>query len=202
MVKNVIFDLGNVLLDFDPLSYLENLGFDDILKNKLNKIIFKSNDWIEYDRGIYLHNVDIIKKIAEEYPEYKNEVNLVLQDDWVKIHTIKEETATFLKELKAKGMKIYILSNISKDTYEYISNFDFFNHVDGGVYSYEVNICKPDKMIYKILLEKYGLIPTETVFFDDRLDNVESAIKLGIHGIRFTTLEEAKKTFSDLTNLI
>lgn len=202
MVKNVIFDLGNVLLDFDPLSYLENLGFDDILKNKLNKIIFKSNDWIEYDRGIYLHNVDIIKKIAEEYPEYENEINLVLQDDWVKIHTIKKETTTFLKELKAQGMKIYILSNISKDTYEYISNFDFFKYVDGGVYSYEVNICKPDEMIYKILLEKYDLIPEETVFFDDRLDNIESAIKLGIHGITFTTLEEAKKLFSDLTNLI
>lgn len=192
MIKNVVFDLGRVLVDFYPLSYLDKFEFDDDTKNKLNEIIFESKDWSEYDRGIYLHNTDIAKKLVNEHPEFEKEINFVLQDDWVKMHYLRNDVVEYLKNLKMQGINIYILSNLSKDSYDYISKYDFFKYVDGGVFSYEIKACKPNEIIYKTLLERYNLIPEETAFFDDKLENVETAIKLGIQGIQFLTLEDAK----------
>lgn len=200
MIKNVVFDLGGVLVDFIPLQYLDRLKFDNATKNKLNEIIFKSKDWNEYDRGIYLHNTDIAEKIIKEHPDLEEEIKLVLQDNWVKMHVLREDTVNYLKQLKLQGMNIYILSNLSKDTYNYVTKFDFFSFIDGGVYSFDVNICKPDEGIYKILLEKYNLHPKETAFFDDRLDNIEAAKNLGIQGIQFTSLDEAKLQLENLKN--
>lgn len=193
MIKNVVFDLGRVLVDFYPLQYLDGLGFDDDQKNKLNEIIFESHDWAEYDRGMHLHNTDIAKKLIKEHPELEKEINLVLQDDWVKMHYLREDVAEYLKNLKLQGINIYILSNLSKDSYDFISTFDFFKYIDGGVFSYEINICKPDEGIYKALLERYNLIPEETAFFDDKLENIEAARKVGIQGIQFVTLGDAKE---------
>ena len=193
MIKNIVFDLGNVLIEFNPLKYLEKFEFDEKTKKSLYKIIFKSNDWIEYDRGIYRHNTDLINKIVKENPDLENEIKLVLPKDWVKMHTIKSDTVEFLKELKKQGFKIYILSNLSEDTYNFVSQFDFFDFVDGGIYSYELHICKPEKEIYKKLLEKYNLEAKETIFIDDSLPNIESANELGINAIQFTTLDEVRQ---------
>lgn len=198
MIKNVVFDLGRVLVDFYPLQYLDELGFDEDQKNKLNDIIFESKDWSEYDRGIYLHNTDIAKKLINEHPELEKEINLVLKDDWVKMHYLREDVVEFLKTLKLQGMNTYILSNLSKDSYDFISKLDFFKYVDGGVFSYEINICKPDEGIYKALLERYDLKPEETAFFDDKLENIESAKKLGIQGIQFISLDDVKEKFYKL----
>ncbi len=198
MIKNIVFDLGSVLMQFNPLEYLEKFEFGEKTKKTLYKIIFKSRDWIEYDRGIYRHNTDLIKKIVKENPDLENEIKLVLQKDWVKMHTIKRDTAEFLKELKEQGFKIYILSNISEDTYKFVSQFDFFSLVDGGVYSCEVHICKPDIEIYEKLLEKYNLQAKETIFIDDIFDNVKSANELGINAIQFTTLDEVKQKVKGL----
>ncbi len=109
------------------------------------------------------------------------------------MHTIKSDTVEFLKELKKQGFKIYILSNLSEDTYKFVSQFNFFNFVDGGIYSYELHICKPDKEIYKKLLEKYNLEAKETIFIDDIFDNIKSANELGINAIQFTTLDEVRQ---------
>lgn len=200
MIKNIVFDLGNVLIDYNPLKYLDKFEFDEKTKKLLYKIIFKSNDWIEYDRGIYRHNTDLIKKIVKENSDLENEIKLVLQKDWVKTNTLKTDTAEFLKKLKEEGFKIYILSNLSEDTYNFVSQYEFFNFVDGGIYSYELHICKPDKEIYKRLLEKYNLEAKETIFIDDSLTNIESANELGINAIQFTTLDEVKQKVNLLIN--
>ena len=193
MIKNVIFDLGRVLVNFYPLAYLEELGFDENKKNILNNIIFESKEWYEYDRGFYLHNKDIEKKLITDNPKLEKEIKRVLNEDWVKIHTVKEETVEYLKSLKNEGKKIYILSNLSKDSFDFISKLDFFKYVDGGVYSYEIKVCKPDNEIYKTILEKYNLVPEETVFLDDKLENIEAANRFGIHGIQFFSVDDAKK---------
>lgn len=192
MIKNIIFDLGRVLVNFEPLEYLEKLEFDENMRNTLNKIIFKSKEWVEYDRGIYKIK-DLAQKFINNYPNLEKEINLVLKDDWVKMLKLKEDTAEFLKELKRQGFRIYILSNLSEDAYRFISQYDFFKFIDGGVYSYELKICKPDKKIYQAILNKYNLIPEESVFIDDNLDNVEAANNLKIHGIQFVTLDEVKQ---------
>lgn len=193
MIKNIVFDLGKVLIDFSPLQYLERFKFEQDVKLELLKIIFESKDWNEYDRGVYENIAELAQKLSEQYPRYEKEIKLVMSNDWVKILKVKQDTLEYLKELKIKNFKIYILSNIPEDAYNFISQYDFFQYVNGGVYSYELKICKPDEQIYKILLKKYNLVPEETVFIDDRLENVQSANRLGIHGIQFITLSEAKQ---------
>ncbi len=198
MIKNIVFDLGRVLVNYEPKEYLNTFDFTDEIKEELYKIIFASEDWKKYDRGIYLHNTDIAKALCERYPKLCNEVNRVLSSTWPAIHTLKIDTDEYLKELKKKGYKIYILSNLSIDSFNFIQKYDFTKIVDGGVYSYELNIGKPDEGIYKTLLSKYNLIPAETVFIDDALDNVKAANKLGIHGIQFNNIDEVKQVISKL----
>lgn len=198
MIKNIVFDLGRVLVDFYPIPYMEQLGLDDETINKLNEIIFKSQDWVDYDSGILLHNTDIIKKLTKEHPELEGEIKLVLQDDWVKVHRLREDMANYLISLKKQGYNIYILSNISIDSYEFVSKYDFFNYIDGGVYSYEVKVSKPNELIYKTLLQRYNLIPEETIFIDDSLKNIEMAQKIGINAIQHIDIDQTKRFINEL----
>ena len=98
--------------------------------------------------------------------------------------------------LKNKGYNIYILSDLSKESYEFNSKFGFFKDVDGGVFSFEINSTKPNENNYKTLLERFNLVPEETIFVDDKIDNIEAANKFKIKGIVFTNLEEVKFMFS------
>ena len=90
------------------------------------------------------------------------------------------------------------MSNISIDSYEFVSKYDFFNYIDGGVYSYEVKVSKPKELIYKTLLQKYNLIPEETIFIDDSLKNIEIAQKNGINAIQHIDIEQTKKSINEL----
>ena len=198
MIKNIVFDLGGVLVDFNALQYLGNFGFDEATTNLLHKIIFGSKEWSEFDRGTYPHTSDLVKALSNKYPELSDKINLVLHDNWLDFFSLKADTSDFLKDLKQQNTQVYILSNISEDSYNYVSQYDFFNFVSGGVYSYDLKICKPDTRIYNALLEKYNLIPEETVFIDDNLSNVQSANNLGIHGVHFTTLNRVKEQVNSL----
>ena len=195
MIKNVVFDLGNVLVDFTPNEYLEALGYTGEIKDTLMKIIFNGNEWREYDRGFYLHNTDLQAKLISDHPEYAKDIQRIIDNDWVKTHILKDDTVEFLKDVKTDGKRVFILSNLSIDSYEFITKMDFFKLVDGGVYSYQIMCCKPDKGIYDELINKYHLIPDETVFFDDRYENIEAANKLGIHGIQFLDISQAKADY-------
>lgn len=112
-----------------------------------------------------------------------------------------KDTSNYLKELKDKGYNIYILSDLSIDSYNYNKQFKFFDYITGGVYSFEIGTTKPNKNNYKVLLEKYSLIPEETIFIDDRLNNIEAANDFGIHGIQFTTLNKVKEEINKLEKI-
>ncbi len=200
MIKNITFDIGNVLVDFNPIAYLDTFDFYAETKKKLNEIIFESEHWDKYDCGIYETYTDIANKLSIIYPDLAKEIKMVLNRDWVKIHYLKEGTVNLLKTLKKAGYKIYILSNISKDSYSFVSKYDFFKLVDGGVYSYNIRISKPNALIYKRLLDEYNLVPNESVFIDDRKINIEGAEKIGIKGVLFTTLNEVSKNLKSILN--
>ena len=109
-----------------------------------------------------------------------------------------KDTAEYLKELKAKGYNIYILSDLNEDSFKYNKQFDFFNYVSGGVYSFEVGTTKPNRNNYETLLKKYNLLPEESIFIDDNIDNVNMANELGINGIQFVALDIVKKQIEKL----
>ena len=187
MIKNVVFDLGRVLVGFDPESYLRTFGFDEDTVARLLKVIFGPR-WRFYDRGDYDSVLDLAKELARDYPDDAEKIGRVLRSDWVKIHTLKADTAAFLHELKTRGYHIYMLSNLARESYEFVRGYDFFSELDGGVFSYQEHVIKPDERIYRILLERYALQPEETLFLDDSPENIEAARRLGMHGIVFTEL--------------
>lgn len=200
MIKNIVFDLGNVLVDFNPQAYLKSLGYADTEIQPLIDIIY-GDYWNKYDRGDYKTVVDLRIALCKKYPKYGNDFFKILQPDWVKIHTVREDTAEYLSLLKARGYKIYILSNLAYESYGFIQKLEFFKKTDGGVFSYLERHCKPEEEIYRIFLERYSLNPDETVFLDDKPENIEAAEKFGIHGIVFTDFSSAKKQLEEKLNL-
>ena len=192
MIRNIVFDLGRVLIDFDPVAYLRGFGYPEETVQTLYPIVF-GRDWYLYDRGDYLRIGDLAKATAERYPSYAEQIYEVMRPDWVNIHSLKADTADYLSELKHRGCRVYLLSNLSVDSYEFIRRYDFFHTVDGGVFSYQERSCKPEEKIYRVLLERYSLAPEETVFLDDSPDNIAGAERLGIRGVLFTDLASAQR---------
>lgn len=193
MIKNIVFDLGRVMVEFDPPRYLRECGFPEEMCKTLNTVIFDSEDWLESDRGTYPHFSDLMLAIIKKHPALETEIRRVFGPEMVHMHRLKKDSAAYMEELKARGYRIYILSNLSADSYAYLSGFDFMKLTDGAVYSYAVRSLKPEDGIYRALLDTYALVPEETIFFDDNAANIDAALRFGIHGIRFTSLEKAKK---------
>lgn len=194
MIKNVIFDLGRVLINFDPETYLEEIGLDKKTKNIYLNDIFKGDEWLDLDKGIITEEQAIIKISAKGNIKEK-EVRKIL-DARIAFFTELSLNSPLVKKVKDNGYKLYILSNFPKIPFEVLfKKYEFFKNFDGGVVSYEkgVNAIKPNPKIYDILLSKYNLFPTETVFIDDTLVNIEKAEEYGIIGIHLPDHTELRK---------
>ena len=159
MIKNVIFDLGRVLINFDPETYLKELGLNsDDRKIYLNDI-FKGSEWLDLDRGV-IDEEQAIETIVAKGRIKEREVRKVL-DERIHFFTELSLNSPLVKKIKDKGYKLYILSNFPKIPFEILfKKYEFFRNFDGGVISYEegVNVIKPDSRIYDILLSRYNLL--------------------------------------------
>lgn len=196
MYKNVIFDLGNVLLDFNPRGYLKSKISDDKLEDVF-KAIFSSEEWVMLDRGTITEK-EAINNIINRNSTYKNEINLAF-DNWYDLLKPIEETVEILMSLKENGYKIYYLSNFHELAFgEVTKKNKFFELFDGGVVSYAEKLIKPEEEIYKLILERYKLNPNESIFVDDMETNVEGANKVGIKTILFKGAKELKEELNNL----
>ena len=192
MIKNIVFDLGRVLVEFDPLTYIRGFGFPEETNARLYEAVF-GYDWYLHDRGDYETVNDLREAVAAKHPELETEIRAVLKGDWVKIHYLKKDTEAYLRELKARGFRIYILSNLSLESYAFIKEYPFFALTDGGVFSYQERANKPEEKIYPALLDRYALLPRATVFIDYNEANVAGAAALGIRAVLFTDIESARE---------
>lgn len=178
MYKNIIFDLGNVLLSFNPMEYLKSKISEEKIQ-EVYKAIFQSEEWIMLDRGTITEK-EAINNIIEKNSIYRDDISLAFED-WYAILKPIEETIKVLEDLKSKGYNIYYLSNFHELAFKEVSiKNSFFELFDGGVVSYEEKIIKPEEEIYRLILKRYNLAPNETIFIDDTKVNVEGAEKLGI----------------------
>ncbi len=198
MIKNIIFDLSGVLLDYDISKYFASIGLTEQDAKIYKPLIWGSNEWLLGDKNLITYN-ELINSLVKKYPKHtkmryilENKNNDILLSD-------KKETVAFVKELKEKGFKIYFLSNVWKCDIDYnINRFEFFKLADGAVYSCDVESMKPEKECYLALLNKYNLKPEECIFIDDIKENVEAANKLGIKGILFDNVENVRKSVNDI----
>lgn len=187
MIRNVIFDIGEVLVRFEETQ----LAFDLFGIEKGKRIL--ASFWgmgigNDFDRGV-MTDEEIIEKFISFEPELKEEVReyyncigeCIFHYDYAK---------AWVKELKDMGYNVYFLSNYND--WFIRSNpdvLDFMSLMDGGVFSHLVHYLKPEREIYECICEKYGLIPSECIFIDDRKENTEGAEAYGIKGYRFLSYE-------------
>ncbi len=194
MIKNVIFDLGKVLINNDPSEYLRKYGYDEEKFQALLDAIWTDSLWGDMDVAKYESFKDIIEIYVDKHKELEPELRRFFAEDWMELYVTYEDTVKFYNEVYSQGYDIYLLTNFSKDGYEYISNkFGFFKKAKGAVVSSYLKIAKPDLRIYKHLLETYNLNPDECVFIDDSVENIKAANEFGIHGIVYTDIENLRK---------
>ena len=197
MIKNIVFDIGNVLADFCWKEFLENKGFDQNMIKRIAKASILSPFWQEFDRGEWDGD-----KLMEEFvridPEIERELHTAY-DNVTGIVAKLDYAIPWIQELKAAGYRVYYLSNFSyKAHMDCADALDFIPYTDGGILSYQDKVVKPDPAIYQLLLSRYGLKAQECVVLDDTLANVEAARALGFYGIHFTARQQALEELAAL----
>lgn len=193
LYKNIVFDLGGVLVDFSPLEFLVDHFMNEKLEKELYDITFGSKEWRMLDAGEITRqeaNCAMLAKGAEIGHIF--EVEAILSD-WMDMLKTKEDTVQLIRKLHKRHYRIFYLSNIPEDVFNLLSKRKFLQYFEGGIASYEVNITKPDQRIYKALLDKYGLIAEETIFTDDNKINAAAAQDAQITGIHFKGVKSFAK---------
>ncbi|MFR4352006.1 MAG: HAD family hydrolase [Roseburia sp.] len=190
MVKNVILDVGKVLVEWEPDIAFQKLGFDAATSRIVSAATVYSKDWDEVDRSEQSDEA-LLAKLISNAPEYEREIRLVWENIGFPIRQY-DYAKNWILAMKQRGLGVYILSNYSRFAYENTAEaLSFLAHVDGAVFSFQVHRIKPEPEIYRALLDQYNLNPQECVFIDDREVNLKAAKAQGIAGIHFTSYEEA-----------
>ena len=196
MIKNIIFDLGNVLISYQPEEYLKKFNLDEGQRQAVMQGVFKSKYWAELDRGTITEQ-DAVDKFCEYTPQAENAIRKVMVH-WMDMLTPIPETIEILKELKAAGLHTFALSNYHEAAFmRTVSENDFFSLFDGKAISYQIKLIKPQREIYEYILSKYGLKPEECLFIDDMPENIEGAKILGINTLLYKNPVQLRKYLSD-----
>lgn len=183
MIKNIVFDLGGVIIDYTPEKIVSG-RFDEETCCYIIDNIFHSPEWNEIDRGVttpdeafgylkerlgeenYCRIIDIVDNLGDYMPPF-------------------EDTYFLIERLKKAGWPIYLLSNIPPYFYRCRENIPALRFFDGTVISSDIKMCKPEIGIFEHLCTEFGLSPSECVFIDDMQKNVDGAVKAGFSGICF-----------------
>lgn len=162
---------------------------DEQIVEDLYDLFFKSDLWNLYDQGIL--NGDTLKqKAMEAMPQYQKEIESMIPA-WASYVKPIESSVELVRFCQEKGLKTFILSNIPQDCHTYFqTHYDFFEQMDGGIWSYQDHLIKPDPKIYELLLSRYDLKAQECLFIDDHIENLIEAQKHGIHTIHCTHVED------------
>lgn len=196
MIKAIIFDLGNVLINWKPADYLKNAGYKDAEVSLILKDVFHSEEWLKLDNGD-ITTPQAIKIIAKKSTLSESEIRAIF-DLRLKIISPIHNNAKLLPELKKRGYRLYYLSNFPDDIFDEVKNkYNFFMFFDGGEISARLNASKPDKRIFRIFLDKYILKPEESLFIDDSDINAGAAEKLGIKAIHLDSPEVLKEKLEE-----
>jgi 2-haloacid dehalogenase len=197
-INTIIFDLGGVLIDWNPEYVFKKVIPDDMRRQYFFENIC-THDWnIEQDAGRPL-SIATETKVAE-FPEWEAEIR-AYYGRWVEmIGGSLEGTVDILKYLvDHPNYRVYALTNWSHETFPTaLKMFDFLHWFEGIVVSGEEKTRKPFADIYEILLKRYAIEPSNAVFIDDSMKNVEGAKALGIHGIHFQAPPQLKRALKDM----
>ena len=178
-MKNIVFDLGRVVFAQDPQKSTAEFKqfFSYVSQTPMPQF------WIDYDLGL-----SSFDKVAEDLATYRN-VEVGYARDMINLAISKQETIAptgrLIAELKKAGYRLYVLSNMSREFIDFLRQQEVYANFDGEVISCEEGVAKPMPEIYDLLLNRFSLDAADTLFIDDRKENVEAAARKGIQTFHF-----------------
>ena len=185
MIKNVVFDVGDVLVHFRYMDYMADLGFSKEEADFLAENMVLTEFWNKLDMGIEDED-KAVGYFQEKYPQYADDIALF----WEHIEDIVKEydyAPGLVQGLKDKGYKVYALSNYPDKLSDlHWRHFKFLGLMDGHLISAKEKLAKPDKRFFRLLESRFGLELSECIFVDDRMVNIEAAAALGMQTVHFT----------------
>lgn len=194
MIRNIVFDMGNVVIRFDPAYFLDRAGITDPADCKLiMNELFRSVEWARMDAGSLTEETAEPSLLAR-FPERLRETVRTLLYSWAYPRDMIPGMEELIRSLKDRGYGIYLLSNASVAQHEYWPKFPVSRYFDGKLISCDVNVVKPCHRIFELFIERFALKPEECLFIDDAPANVAGAVDCGWHGIVFNgDTEELKQ---------
>lgn len=176
--------MGNVLIDFNTIDFLNTFNISDDDKKILMNDIFKSVEWAMMDRGS-LNEEEMFQIIKTRIPERLFDCAKKLIFDWFALSKPIDGMADYIKQLKERGYNLYLLSNASRRLHTFWDKVAGSEYFDDIVVSADIGMVKPEKELFAYVLDKYKLQANECVFIDDSPWNIESANRNGILGVVF-----------------
>ena len=189
-IQTVIFDIGNVLMTFNFMPYINRLLKDETVIGRVIDALWGTGYWNQLDLGEKPE--EVFSRMIQAQPHYEKEIRKTL-DHVGECMDRKDYAIPWIKELKERGFQVLYLSNYS----EFIMDarrevLDFLPYMDGGIFSCHEGLIKPDPEIFRLLCERYSLHPKECVFIDDNADNIKAAKTFGLNAIQFTGYEKTR----------
>ena len=191
MIKNIILDVGGILFD-DSKKHIENI------LNKNCDLIYK----IAYGKGF--KECLLGQKTVQEHidslvtvTDYEDIKYILAKENLEKSYPLMTKNFEYIRSLKYKGYKLYLLTNITEDSYNYINDVIDINKIfEGGIFSYQEHLVKPNPDIYKLIIDRFKLNKEETIFFDDKEVNITAAYNEGIKSIVFNSINDIKSNLN------
>ena len=184
MIKNLIFDFGKVLVDYDFFSFFRKYVPDQERCKALTPGIYNEELQHLLDREEQPFDV-IMEEWISQNSEFEKEIRLFIEHYPELVTKEIDGMNDLLRRLKAEGFKLYGLTNWCSKVHTTIRQFEIFKLLDGYVISSEEKVIKPEPDIYHRLFDRYGLNPSECIFTDDREENILGGRNVGMEGIVF-----------------
>lgn len=185
MTNTIIFDLGKVLVNWDWEGYLDTFSYDEGTRTAIANAVFTNPDWAYGDTGLVTPD-EWLSLFIENAPEYEEQIREVYEHLEETIYPYSY-TLDLIQKYDELGYRIFFLSNYSEYLYEKSKDrLSFIEAFDGGIFSYREKCIKPEEKIYRLLFERYDIIPEETIFFDDNEENIRKGKELGLQAVLFT----------------
>ena len=190
MIRNLVFDFGNVLVDWRPERHLV-----DYVGSEEEALMWRKRIWCAYwgegDRGMVTRE-QITEYLVGLYPEQEAMLREVtaIEQEWL---VMLPDTEEFLEKLRAAGYRLYYLSNTSAPDYaSMMRRLPALSKLDGGIASFQEKLLKPDPAIFTTLLSRFGLDPEESLFMDDALKNLDGAASVGMKTLHVPNIESLR----------
>ena len=183
-----LWDLGNVVVQWNPDRILQMLDLSPDKLAVVKDLLYGGSRWLDLDRGV-TSEAEVAEKIAAESDVAVDEMRRCFD-------TVRESLVDFpksielIREMKAAGIRQYVLSNMSIVNAEYLRSRSYFDLFDGVVFSAEEKIIKPDTALFQVVLDRYQLRPADIVFIDDSLANIKAAETMGMRGVHFKASDD------------